>query len=152
MKNQAEDITQSPKNAAMRLLNLFNQQHVIEKGIKALNQDFLNADESVIKELKNIPGGKKLLIHIEKLKSGETPKDSISKKDLPFGISVFTNEQTIENKTVTQTKQKPDPAEEIKENLSKKISNSEDKNENPASKNTENSQEPILQNPFKKRK
>ncbi len=72
---------------AQRLLNLYRQEHVIEGGWAAVNKVFIDEsdDPQVIAELENMPTGSKLVAHIENLRSGKTPMDSIDKALLPYG-------------------------------------------------------------------
>ena len=72
---------------AQRLLNLYRQEHVIDGGWLAVNQVFITEsnDEQVIAELENLPTGKKLVAHINNLRSGKTPMDSIDNDLLPYG-------------------------------------------------------------------
>lgn len=74
------------KTIAQRLLNLYRQEHVIVGGWAAINPIFVNdATEDVIAELNDMPGGKLLVQHIENLRSGKTPMDSIERELLPYG-------------------------------------------------------------------
>jgi len=72
---------------AQRLLNLYRQEHVIEGGWLAVNKVFIaeSDDEAVIAELENMPTGKKLVAHINNLRSKKTPMNSIDKDLLPYG-------------------------------------------------------------------
>lgn len=72
---------------AQRLLNLYRQEHVINGGWAAVNRVFIDEsnDAQIIKELENLPTGKKLIMHINNLRSGKTPMDSINKDLLPYG-------------------------------------------------------------------
>jgi len=72
---------------AQRLLNLYRQEHVIDGGWAAVNKVFLaeSNDEQVITELENMPTGKKLVAHINNLRSKKTPMNSIDKDLLPYG-------------------------------------------------------------------
>lgn len=72
---------------AQRLLNLYRQEHVINGGWAAVNRVFIaeSNDEQIIKELENLPTGKRLITHINNLRSGKTPMDSIDKDLLPYG-------------------------------------------------------------------
>jgi len=71
---------------AQRLLNLYRQEHVINGGWAAVNRVFVaeSNDEQIIKELENLPTGKRLIAHINNLRSGKTPMDSIDKDLLPY--------------------------------------------------------------------
>lgn len=72
---------------AQRLLNLYRQEHVIEGGWAAVNPIFIEESNSdqVIAELENMPTGKKLIAHINNLRSGKTPMNTIDKDLLPYG-------------------------------------------------------------------
>ena len=72
---------------AQRLLNLYRQEHVISGGWAAVNQVFIaeSNDDQVIAELENMPTGKRLIAHINNLRSGKTPMNSIDKDLLPYG-------------------------------------------------------------------
>lgn len=72
---------------AQRLLNLYRQEHVIHGGWAAVNRVFISEsnDPQVIAELENLPTGKKLIAHINNLRSGKTPMDSIDNDLLPYG-------------------------------------------------------------------
>lgn len=78
---------QQAHTIAQRLLNLYRQAHVIDGGWAAVNQVFIKEsnDSQVISELENLPTGKKLIAHINNLRSGKTPMDSINKDLLPYG-------------------------------------------------------------------
>lgn len=71
---------------AQRLLNLYRQEHVIFGGWTAVNKVFLEeAEPDVLEELQNMPTGKNLIKHIENLRSGKTPINSIEHELLPYG-------------------------------------------------------------------
>lgn len=71
---------------ALRLLNLYRQEHVIIGGWSTVNPIFVNdATDDVIKELRDMPTGKLLVQHIENLRSGKTAMDSIDSELLPYG-------------------------------------------------------------------
>lgn len=71
---------------ALKLLNLYRQEHVIIGGWTTVNPIFVNeATDDVIKELRDMPTGKLLVRHIENLRSGKTPMDSIDLELLPYG-------------------------------------------------------------------
>ena len=71
---------------AQKLLNLYRQAHVIIGGWGALNPIFVDeASADVISALSDLPTGKLLVKHIENLKSGKTPMDSIERDLLPYG-------------------------------------------------------------------
>ena len=70
----------------LKLLNLYRQEHVIIGGWAAVNPIFVNeANDDVIKELRDMPTGKALVQHIENLRNGKTPMDSIDPELLPYG-------------------------------------------------------------------
>lgn len=71
---------------AQKLLNLYRQAHVIIGSWGALNPIFVDeATPDVLHELSNMPTGKLLVKHIENLRSGKTPMDSIERDLLPYG-------------------------------------------------------------------
>ena len=71
---------------AQKLLNLYRQSHVIIGGWSALNPIFVKeATPDVLTALADLPTGKMLIRHIENLKSGKTPMDSIERDLLPYG-------------------------------------------------------------------
>ena len=71
---------------AQRLLNLYRQAHVIVGGWATVNPVFVNdINDNVALELQDLPTGKMLLRHIENLKNGTTPMDSIDRELLPYG-------------------------------------------------------------------
>ena len=72
---------------AQRLLNLYRQEHVIDGGWAAVNKVFIQEsnDPKVISELELLPTGGRLVAHINNLRSGKTPMDSIDKDLLPYG-------------------------------------------------------------------
>jgi hypothetical protein len=75
-----------PSIVAQKLLNLYRQQHVIFGGWKAVNQIFVHeADADVMAELSNLPTGRMLAQHIENLRNGKTPADSINIELMPYG-------------------------------------------------------------------
>lgn len=70
---------------AQKLVNLYRQEHVISGGWSVLNPIFLDeATPDVIREMRNIPTSKFLIKHIENLRSGTTPMDSIEPDLLPY--------------------------------------------------------------------
>lgn len=71
---------------AQKLLNLYRQEHVIIGGWGAINPIFIDeADDEVIQELAELPTGKTLIRHINNLRSGKTPMDSIERELMPYG-------------------------------------------------------------------
>ena len=75
-----------PITVAQKLLNLYRQQHVIFGGWRTVNQVFMaEASAPVLAELQNLPTGRALVQHIENLRNGKTPMDSIAPELLPYG-------------------------------------------------------------------
>ena len=77
-----------PKSSliAQKLVNLYRQEHVIIGGWATLNPIFVDeATDDVLKEMANLPTGQFLVQHIQNLKSGKTPMDSIDRNLLPYG-------------------------------------------------------------------
>ncbi|MBO4626168.1 MAG: hypothetical protein J5679_02755 [Alphaproteobacteria bacterium] len=71
---------------AQKLLNLYRQAHVIIGGWGALNPIFVEeSTPDVMETLIQLPTGKMLAKHIENLKSGKTPMNSIERDLLPYG-------------------------------------------------------------------
>lgn len=72
---------------AQKLLNLYRQNHVILGGWGVLNPIFITdcENEFVIPELRKLPTGNLLATHIENLRAGKTPMDSIAPELLPYG-------------------------------------------------------------------
>lgn len=71
---------------AQKLLNLYRQEHVIIGGWPAVNQVFITeATPEVIEALGEMPTGGSLVRHIQNLRSGKTPMDSIDHELLPYG-------------------------------------------------------------------
>ena len=110
---------------AQRLLNLYRQEHVIEGGWAAVNNVFLEeaVNDQIINELENLPTGKKLVAHINNLRSGKTPMDSIDKDLLPYGglmsgqeITFSLSAEEIEQlkKILDKFEPSPESLEEIK--------------------------------------
>lgn len=82
---------------AQKLLNLYRQEHVIYGGWPAVNEVFLNeATPDVLKELRDLPTGKFLVKHIENLRSGKTPIDSIERDLLPYGGMMAESEVNVQ--------------------------------------------------------
>ena len=88
---------QQAHTIAQRLLNLYRQAHVIDGGWAAVNQVFIaeSNDNQVIAELENMPTGKKLIAHINNLRSGKTPMDTIDKDLLPYGGLMTGQEKSV---------------------------------------------------------
>lgn len=104
---------------AQRLLNLYRQEHVIDGGWAVVNKIFIEEsdDPQVIKELENLPTGKRLVEHINNLRSGKTPMDSIDKDLLPYGgmmsgqgIIVSLNKKEMEELKIALQNFQPTPA------------------------------------------
>ncbi len=71
---------------AQKLLNLYRQEHVIFGGWAAVNEVFIaEATPEVIDALRELPTGRSLARHIENLRTGKTPLDSIERELLPYG-------------------------------------------------------------------
>lgn len=71
---------------ALRLLNLYRQEHVIIGGWAAVNSVFVNeATDDVLKELQGLPNGKALVQHIKNLRSGKTQMNAIDPELMPYG-------------------------------------------------------------------
>lgn len=71
---------------AQKLLNLYRQEHVIIGGWAAINPILVQeADDEVIQELAELPTGKMLIRHINNLRSGRTPMDSVERELMPYG-------------------------------------------------------------------
>ena len=71
---------------AQKLLNLYRQEHVIFGGWAAVNRVFVDeATPAVIEALVELPTGRMLAEHIENLRSGHTPMNSIDRELLPYG-------------------------------------------------------------------
>lgn len=88
---------------AQKLLNLYRQAHVIVGGWGTVNPIFVDeADDNVIHEIQDLPTGKMLVRHIENLRSGKTPMDSIERELLPYGGMMVGEEITPINLTAEQ--------------------------------------------------
>ncbi len=86
----------SARTIAQKLLNLYRQEHVIVGGWVAVNQVFVaEGTLEVLRELSELPTGKMLVRHIENLKSGETPMDSIDTDLMPYGGMMAEPDNTI---------------------------------------------------------
>ncbi|MBO7559614.1 MAG: hypothetical protein J6T27_00440 [Alphaproteobacteria bacterium] len=71
---------------AQKLLNLYRQAHVIVGGWAAVNRVFVDeGNDEVVRELQDLPTGKMLVRHIQNLRDGTTPMDSIARELLPYG-------------------------------------------------------------------
>ena len=79
-------MNQKASTTALKLLNLYRQEHVIIGGWTVINPIFIqDATDDVIAELRDMPAGKNLVQHIENLRTGKTPMDSIERELLPYG-------------------------------------------------------------------
>lgn len=95
---------------AQKLLNLYRQEHVIFGGWAAVNAVFVaEATNDVIAELHELPTGKSLVRHIENLRSGATPMDTINRELLPYGGMM--------NETVATIPLTPDEWRELESGL-----------------------------------
>lgn len=112
---------QQAHTIAQRLLNLYRQAHVIEGGWAAVNKVFIaeSNDAQVITELENLPTGKRLVAHINNLRSGKTPMDSIDKDLLPYGglMSGATGNVSLTQEEIKQLKQALDSFQPTTESL-----------------------------------
>ena len=71
---------------AQRLLILYRHEHVIIGGWAAVNKVFVEeGNDAILQELSEMPTGKNLVRHIENLRSGITPMDTIDRELLPYG-------------------------------------------------------------------
>jgi hypothetical protein len=71
---------------AQKLLNLYRQAHVIAGGWSSLNKIFVDeATDEILKELQDLPTGKFLVMHINNLRDGKTPMNTIARELLPYG-------------------------------------------------------------------
>lgn len=85
---------------AQRLLNLYRQEHVIIGGWAAVNPIFVqDATDMVMQELADMPTGNALIAHINNLRSGKTPMNSIEHELLPYGGMM---EEALPSITLTQ--------------------------------------------------
>ena len=78
---------QQAHTIAQRLLNLYRQEHVINGGWAAVNKVLIEEsdDPQIFEELEKLPTGKRLIAHINNLREGKTPMDSIEDDLLPYG-------------------------------------------------------------------
>ncbi len=82
---------------AQKLVNLYRQEHVIFGGWAAVNAVFVaEADDDVLAEMRQLPTGKTLAQHIENLRSGKTPMNSIERDLLPYGGMMAEGVATIQ--------------------------------------------------------
>lgn len=112
---------QQAHTIAQRLLNLYRQAHVIEGGWAAVNKVFIaeSDDSQVITELESMPTGKKLVAHINNLRSGKTPMDTIDKDLLPYGglMSGQSVNVSLSDEEINQLKQALNNFQPTPENL-----------------------------------
>lgn len=79
-------MNQKASATALKLLNLYRQEHVIIGGWATVNPVLVSdATDDVIKELREMPNGKTLIQHILNLRSGKTAMDTIERELLPYG-------------------------------------------------------------------
>lgn len=113
---------------AQRLLNLYRQEHVINGGWTAVNKVLIaeSDDPQVIEELKKLPTGKRLATHIDNLRSGKTPMNTIESELLPYGGLIASQEMrfSLSDEEIAQLKSALDTFETTPENL-KTIKNME---------------------------
>lgn len=106
---------------AQRLLNLYRQEHVINGGWAAVNPVLVaeSEDPQVIEELKKLPTGKRLATHIENLRSGATPMDTIESELLPYGGLIASQEMrySLNEEEIAQLKSALDSFETTPEGL-----------------------------------
>ena len=114
---------QQAHTIAQRLLNLYRQAHVIEGGWAAVNKVFVaeSNDSSVIDELEALPTGKKLVMHINNLRSGKTPMDSIDKDLLPYGglMTGVSADASLSEEEINQLRQELETFQPTTEDLNK---------------------------------
>ena len=112
---------QQAHTIAQRLLNLYRQEHVINGGWAAVNKVFIQEsdDPQVINELESLPTGKRLVAHINNLRSGKTPIDSIDKDLLPYGGMMSGQDKNISltSEEISQLKIALDEFKPTPENL-----------------------------------
>ncbi len=85
---------------AQKLLNLYRQAHVIIGGWPVLNPIFVDeATPDVLDALGDLPTGRFLVKHIENLRSGKTPMNSIGRELLPYGGMMAESALNIQIKT-----------------------------------------------------
>lgn len=93
---------------AQRLLNVYRQEHVLIGGWPAVNRMLLDEsnDPNVIAELEKLPTGKRLIKHIENLRSGKTPMDTIDPELLPYGglMAVQTSNISLTDEELAELK------------------------------------------------
>ena len=106
---------------AQRLLNLYRQEHVINGGWSAVNKVLIaeSDDPQVMEELKKLPTGKRLATHIDNLRSGATPMNTIESELLPYGGLIASQEMkySLTEEEITQLKSALDTFETTPESL-----------------------------------
>lgn len=114
---------QQAHTIAQRLLNLYRQAHVIDGGWAAVNKVFISEsnDAQVITELEALPTGKKLIAHINNLRSGKTPMDSIDKDLLPYGglMTGVSADASLSEEEINQLRQELETFQPTTEDLNK---------------------------------
>lgn len=114
---------QQAHTIAQRLLNLYRQAHVIDGGWAAVNKVFIaeSNDAQVITELEALPTGKKLVAHINNLRSGKTPMDSINKDLLPYGglMTGVSADASLSEDEINQLRQELETFQPTPEDLNK---------------------------------
>lgn len=114
---------QQAHTIAQRLLNLYRQAHVIDGGWAAVNKVFIaeSNDAQVITELEALPTGKKLVAHINNLRSGKTPMDSINKDLLPYGglMTGVSADASLSEDEINQLRQELETFQPTTEDLNK---------------------------------
>ena len=114
---------QQAHTIAQRLLNLYRQAHVIDGGWAAVNKVFIaeSNDIQVINELEALPTGKKLVAHINNLRSGKTPMDSIDKDLLPYGglMTGVSADASLSEDEINQLRQELETFQPTTEDLNK---------------------------------
>lgn len=93
---------------AQRLLNVYRQEHVLIGGWSAVNRMLIaeSDDPNIIAELEKLPTGKRLIKHIENLRSGKTPMDTIDPELLPYGglMAVQTSNISLTDEELAELK------------------------------------------------
>ncbi len=90
---------------AQKLLNLYRQAHVIDGGWNSLNKIFVDeATDEILKELQDLPTGKFLVMHINNLRDGKTPMDTIARELLPYGgaFAEKASDTNVSNQDITE--------------------------------------------------
>ncbi|MDR1697028.1 MAG: hypothetical protein LBR41_02280 [Rickettsiales bacterium] len=75
-----------PAVIAQRLINICRQAHVIPGGWARINKIIIEeATEDVVAEMPKLPCGVLFLAHLDDLKSGRTPMNTINREISPYG-------------------------------------------------------------------